>query len=184
MAEPETPNCVRPPNVLRSLTAIWPRFATEIQSDTTIRLRPSSIERGRPRGSRQHGPQESLGNLRDFAPEGNWRTSRRAAAVSSSPRAGPLPGRASISRVPRASSDRRMYPMRWMTSVGPPHALVPQMRTLRTMSGTDGERSRASAGRRIRESGRDVTKEQETSSPVGTCQQECSVVGPPIQLPL
>ena len=50
VAEPETSNCVRPPNVLRSLTAIRPRLATEVRRDTIVRLRPSSIERtGRPR---------------------------------------------------------------------------------------------------------------------------------------
>ena len=50
VVEPETPNCVRncvrPPNVLRSLTAIWSRLATEVRCDTSVRLRPSSIERG------------------------------------------------------------------------------------------------------------------------------------------
>jgi len=49
VAEPETPNCVRncvrPPNVLRSLTAIWSRLATEVRCNTTVGLRPSSIER-------------------------------------------------------------------------------------------------------------------------------------------
>jgi hypothetical protein len=35
VAEPETPNCVGPPNVLRSLTAIWSGLATEAPCDTT-----------------------------------------------------------------------------------------------------------------------------------------------------